>query len=244
MSMERYVRLTVDVLRQVESTEAETIRAAAVLCAQAVKDDRLIHTFGTGHSSLLASEGLFRAGGLACVSAMLEPPVTFEAGGVASGFFERSRNYAPLLLARYEVSAGDVLVVFSNSGVNAVPVEVAIEARARGLRVVAVVSKAYAGQAPRTSSGGEGLAEVADVVIDNHVPAGDAVVPFYDDEVRAASLSTVSGAFIWNALVAEVVSILEKEGIRAPVYVSSNMPGAKENNEALVQRYRTRVRHL
>lgn len=244
MSMERYFRLTVDVLRRVEATEAETIRAAAALCAKAVEEDRLIHTFGTGHSSLLASEGLFRAGGLACVSAILESPVTFEPGGIASSFFERSQHYAPLLLARYDLTPGDVLVVFSNSGVNALPVEVAIEARARGVRVVGVVSRAYAGQAPRTASGGESLAEVADVVIDNHVPPGDAVVDFYADAVRAASVSTVSGAFIWNALVAEVVSLLEKGGIRAPVYVSSNMPGAKDNNEALVRRYRTRVRHL
>ena len=244
MSMERYFGQVDDVLRGVESTEAAAIRSAAVLCAAAIEDDGLVYTFGTGHSSLLASEGLFRAGGLACVSAILEPPVTFEPGGIASSFFERSRDYAPLLLARYDLTPGDVLVVFSNSGVNALPVEVAIEARARGVRVVGVLSRAYAGQAPRTASGGESLAEVADVVIDNHVPPGDAVVGFYDDAVRAASVSTVSGAFIWNALVAEVVSILEKEGIRAPVYVSSNMPGAKDNNEALVRRYRTRVRHL
>jgi uncharacterized phosphosugar-binding protein len=244
MSMERYFGEVADVLRRIASTEAEAIGVAATLCAHAIVEDRLIYTFGTGHSSLLASEGLFRAGGLACVSAMLESPITFEPGGLASSFFERSRGYAPVLLGRYDASPGDVLVIFSNSGVNALPVEMAIEAKARRLRVVGVVSKAYAGQAPRTASGGESLAEVADVVIDNHVPPGDAVVPFYDDAIRAASVSTVSGAFIWNALVAEVVSILEKEGIRAPVYVSSNMPGAKDHNESLVRRYRTRVRHL
>jgi uncharacterized phosphosugar-binding protein len=244
MSMERYFAQVTDVLRRVQATQAEAIRAAAALCATAIADDRLVYTFGTGHSSLLASEGLFRAGGLACVSAILESPVTFEPGAVASSFFERSQDYAPLLLARYDLAAGDVLVVFSNSGVNALPVEVAIEARRRGLQVVGVVSRAYAGQAPRSAGGGESLAEVAHVVIDNHVPPGDAVVPFYDDAVRAASVSTVCGAFVWNALVAEVVSILEREGIRAPVYVSSNMPGAKDANEELVRRYRTRVRHL
>ena len=244
MSKERYFGLAVEALRRIESTEAEAIDAAASLCAEAIAGDHLVFTFGTGHSSLLASEGLFRAGGLACVSAMLESPVTFEPGGVASSFFERSRGYAPLLLARYGASAGDVLVVFSNSGVNALPVEVAIEARTLGVQVVGVVSRAYADQAPRTASGGESLAEIADVVIDNHVPPGDAVVPFYGDAVRAASLSTLSGAFIWNAIVAEVVSLLEKEGIKAPVFVSSNMPNAKDTNEALVAKYRTRVRHL
>jgi uncharacterized phosphosugar-binding protein len=244
MSMERYFGLVNEVLRQVEASEPESIRAAAALCARAIAADRLIHTFGTGHSSLLAAEGLYRAGGLACVDAMLESPVTFEPGAVASSLFERTSGYAPLLLERYHVAEGDVLVVFSNSGVNALPVEVAVGARARGVHVVGVVSRAYASQAPRSASGGESLAEVADVVIDNHVPPGDAVVAFYDESVRAASVSTVSGAFIWNALVAEVVSSLEKEAIRAPIYVSSNMPRSKDTNEALVRRFRTRVRHL
>jgi uncharacterized phosphosugar-binding protein len=244
MSVDRYMSVAVDVLQRISSAESEAVRSAASLCALAIEDDGLIHTFGTGHSSLLASEGLFRAGGLACVSPMLESPITFEPGGVASSFFERTQGYAPLLLDRYRASAGDVLVVFSNSGVNALPVEVAIAAKARGVRVVGVLSRAFARQAPRTAAGGQSLVDVVDVVIDNHVPPGDAVVPFYDDAIRAASVSTVAGAFIWNALVAEIVSILEREGTRAPIYISSNMPGAKENNEELVRRYRTRVRHL
>lgn len=244
MSLEGYFSIAIDVLRAVSTEESEVIRSAAALFARSIKEDRLIYTFGTGHSSLLASEGLFRAGGLACVSPMLESPITFEAGGVASSFFERSQNYASLLLARYDVAEGDVLVVFSNSGVNALPVELALEAKAKGLHVVGVLSKSYAKQAPRTASSKQSLAEVADLVIDNHVPPGDAVVPFYGDSIRAASVSTVSGAFIWNALVAETILVLEEEGIQAPVYISSNMPGAKENNEKLVHRYRTRVRHL
>jgi uncharacterized phosphosugar-binding protein len=244
MSRERYAARVIEVLERIQATEAEPMRAAAASCAAAIAADRLIHTFGTGHSSLLAAEGLFRAGGLACVNAILEAPVTFEPGGVASSFFERSQGYAPLLLARYDVAAGDVLVVYSNSGVNALPVEVALAARDRGARVVGVVSRAYAEQAPRTAAGGESLVEVADVVIDNHVPPGDAVVTYYDEAVWAASVSTVAGAFIWNALLADIVAILEKEGIEAPIFVSSNMPGARDTNETLIRRYRTRVRHL
>ena len=244
MSLERYFSSVLDTLQEIQTAELAALRSAAGLFAQAIKDDRLIYTFGTGHSSLLASEGLYRAGGLACVSTILESPITFEAGAIASSFFERTQNYARVLLARYELGEGDVLVVFSNSGVNALPVEVTVEAKIMGARVVAVLSKAYAQQAPRTAASGQSLAEVADLVIDNHVPPGDAVVPFYDETIRAASVSTVAGAFIWNALVAETVSILEQQGINAPVYISSNMPGAKENNDRLVQRYRTRVRHL
>ncbi len=137
-----------------------------------------------------------------------------------------------------------MLVVFSNSGVNALPVEVTEEAKARGATTVAVLSKRYTRQAPVTSKSGVGLLEVADFVIDNHVPPGDALISFEQDAFRAGSASTVAGAFIWNALVAETVAILERDGTAAPVYISSNMPNAKEHNRALVAKYRGRVRHL
>jgi uncharacterized phosphosugar-binding protein len=99
-------------------------------------------------------------------------------------------------------------------------------------------------RAPRTATGGESLADVAHLVLDNHVPPGDAVVPFYDGRLRAASVSTVAGAFIWNALIAETIAVLEGEGFPATVYISSNMSGADEHNSALVSRYRAKVRHL
>jgi uncharacterized phosphosugar-binding protein len=163
---------------------------------------------------------------------------------VAGSFFERQPGQAKNLLERYALTPGSVLVVFSNSGVNALPVEVTEEARTRGVTTVAVLSKRYARQAPITSESGAGLLEVADYVIDNHVPPGDALIPFEQDAFRAGSASTVAGAFIWNALVAETVAILERDGADVPVYISSNMPGAKEHNRALVERYRGRVRHL
>jgi uncharacterized phosphosugar-binding protein len=244
MSSQRYFESVFEVLEAVRSEEGETLHQAALMMAEAVKGDCGIYTFGTGHSSLLASEGLFRAGGLACVSAILEPTTTFEVGALASSLFERLQDYAGLLLDRYELGTGDVLVVFSNSGANALPVEVAIEAARRGAKTIAVTSRAYAAQAPRTATSGESLANVAHLVLDNHVPPGDAVVPFYDDRLRAASVSTVAGAFIWNALVAETITVLEGEGFPAPVYISSNMPGADEHNSALISRYRAKVRHL
>ncbi|UCH27473.1 MAG: SIS domain-containing protein [Trueperaceae bacterium] len=244
MSSQAYFEQTLGILASIRQHETGVLQEVAVVFAEVIAADRLIHTFGTGHSSLLACEGMYRAGGLACVNAILEPTTTFETGAVAGSFFERQPGQATNLLDRYALEPGSVLVVFSNSGVNALPVEVVEEAKARGVITVAVLSRRYASQAPITSESGVGLLEVADFVIDNHVPPGDALIPFKQDAFRAGSASTVAGAFIWNALVAETVAILESDGVDAPVYISSNMPGANEHNRALVERYRGRIRHL
>lgn len=243
MSATIYFQKAFEILEQLRLDSAALQNVAAVF-AKAIEDDKLIYTFGTGHSSLLASEGLYRAGGLACVSAILEPSTTYELGMIAGSAYERLSGQAALILDRYPLRAGDVLVIYSNSGVNAVPVEMAQEAKARGLITVAVMSRQYSKQAPKTAASKQTLADVAEYVIDNYIPPGDAVVPFYEDTLRAAAVSNVAGALIWNALVAETVALLEIKGIKAPVYISSNMPGAKEHNATLIEKYRRRVKHL
>jgi uncharacterized phosphosugar-binding protein len=243
MSATLYFQHTFEILERVR-LEISPLQEVAKVFAEAITQDKLIYTFGTGHSSLLAAEGMYRAGGLACVSAILEPSTTYELGMIAGSNFERLQGQATLILDRYPIVAGDVFVVYSNSGVNALPVEMAQEAKARGLITVAVMSLRYSKQAPVTSKTGQTLADVADYVIDNHVPPGDAIVPFYGDSLRVGAVSNVVGAFIWNALVAETVAILEAKGIRAPIYISSNMPGSKDHNAALLKKYRSRIRHL
>jgi uncharacterized phosphosugar-binding protein len=243
MTANRYFEKAFEILEEIR-LDTSSLQEVAKVFAEVIQQDKLIYTFGTGHSSILAAEGLYRAGGLACVSAILEPSTTYELGMIAGSSFERSQGQASLILERYPLQAGDALVVYSNSGVNALPVEMAQGAKARGLITVAVLSLGYSKQAPVTSKTGQTLADVADYVIDNHVPPGDAVVPFYGDSVRAGALSNVAGAFIWNALMAETVAVLEAKGVTAPVYISSNMPGAKANNQALINKYRHRIRHL
>ncbi len=189
MSLETYFEEAQAVLRAISAEEVESLQTAARLLADVVESDGLIYTFGTGHSSLLAAEGLFRAGGLACVSAILEPAITFESGAVTSSSLERQQGLAKAILARYPIGEKDSLVIFSNSGTNAVPVETAQEGKRRGATVVAVTSRQYAARAPLSSSDKQALPDVADIVIDNHVPAGDAVVPFRDSDFRAASIS-------------------------------------------------------
>lgn len=243
MLTEDYLQATTSVLSQIAASEQTSLSQAATWFADTMAADGLVHTFGTGHSSLLACDGLYRAGGLACVNAIVEPFTTFESGALAGTQFERTSGLAARILDRYDLRSEDTLVVFSNSGVNALPVEVTQLARERGVRTVAVSSKAYAGQVSR-DKGVSSLFEVADVAIDNHVVPGDAVLALADARYRMGSLSTITGAFIWNVLISESAALLIERGIDPPVYISSNMPDATENNRALVARYHHRIRHL
>lgn len=223
--------------------DAATLRQAATILADAIESGKMIYTFGTGHSSLLAAEGFFRAGGLGPVSAILEPVNTFAPGALASTRYERMPGIAETVLDRYPVSEGDVLVIYSNSGVNALPLELAALAGARGATVIAIVSREYAADAARRKEVKRSLLDIADIVLDNHLPPGDAFIE-YGDGAACAPGSTVIGAAIWNALVAGTVDALVSRNVEPPIFLSANMDGAEENNAALIRKFRHEIRNL
>ncbi|MDX2005486.1 MAG: SIS domain-containing protein [Meiothermus sp.] len=236
MSLEQYTRALLNLLHTVSQSEEASMRKAAAWIADALSADGLLYTFGTGHSQLLACEAFYRAGGLAPVSVMLEGTVGLEPGAVASSFLERTTGYGALVAERYPIGPRDVLMVFSNSAANAVPLEVARAVKARGAKVVAVISRRYA------EFKGSAMFEIADLILDNHAPPGDAVIPVGDAAV--GPVSTVAGAYILNAVLSEVAALLGERGEAVPLYLSSNMPGAPEHNARLVERFRPRIRHL
>lgn len=226
----------------VVATQMPAIGAAAAACHAAVARGGMIWLFGTGHSSLLAVEGLHRAGGLACVCPIQGPGLLMHERADLGTRLERLPGYAAIVVDQYPLAAGDVLIVFSNSGANAVPVEAAARGREKGLTVIAVLAARYAATlAPRVPAGK--LADLAQVVIDNGGPPGDALVPVAEG-LGTGPGSTVAGAFILNAVLAEVVARITAAGGAPPVFVSSNMPGAEAHNAALVERYRARNPHL
>jgi uncharacterized phosphosugar-binding protein len=144
---------------------------------------------------------------------------------------------------RYQPQAGEMLFIFSNSGVNIAPVEMALLAKERGLISVAVCSLAYARAAP-LSSAGRRLFEVTDYVIDNGGEQGDSLIPLEGTAWRVGPSSTVVNALLWNALVTEAAFILQARGLAIPVFGSSNLPGGAEHNAALLQKWRARNPHI
>lgn len=243
-SMQYYLTRMADIIQSLLSTQSEAFTAAARLVADCVERDGLVHLFGTGHSHMLAEEGHYRAGGLASINPWLEPNLMLHTGAHSSSKFERLSGIAEVLLDKYDPAPGEVLIVFSNSGVNAVPVEAAAGARERHVKVIAVTSREYSLSIQPRYAGGKRLLDLADVVIDNHLPPGDAVVSLDEDIGKIGAGSTIIGAAILNAIQVGAAMELLRRGTEPPVYWSANMPGAAEHNALLVERVVDRIHSL
>jgi uncharacterized phosphosugar-binding protein len=230
-------------LDAIATNQLGAIDQAAAAIVEAVEAGGMVYLFGTGHSHMLAEEGHHRAGGLAAVCPILYSSLMLHEGSMLGGKMERLSGLGPAVLSSYQPTSKDVLVIFSNSGVNAVPVETALAAKEIGMQVIAVVARAYANQLPAGPSG-QKLTDIADIVLDNHGVAGDALVDLVGGGLRVGPFSTIAGAFIWNAVLTEVAWRMSAQGMTPPVYVSGNMPGAAEHNAALAEQYRTRNPHL
>ena len=244
MSATAYLDRVAGMIDRLRHEHLDRIGEAAQIVADAVRRDAIVHIFGTGHSHLLAEEALYRAGGLAPVNAVLDPGLMLREGALASTRLERVAGYAEIVAGNYRFEAGDVLIVVSNSGVNAVPVEMAVLGKDAGLTVVAICSLTYAAATEPAADVGRRLPDVADLVLDNLGEPGDAVVELGGGGTRGGPTSTVIGAALLNAVFVEAAAGLVADGVEPPLYRSANLPGAPEHNRHLVERYRGRVKHL
>ncbi len=234
----RYFELAMQNIETVMETEGQTLQQAAQWVADSIKDDGVLHIFGAGHSMLMAQEVSFRAGGLAPVNPILDINYSLMGNAPTAGTaLERMEGYAKLVLDRYDLRPGEVLIVVSQSGRNPGPVGAAMEAKARGLKVIALTSLAQSSQAKSRHSSGKRLFEVADLVIDTHVVPGDAAVEIAPELPKTSPLSTVVCAAILQALVAEVAQRLHEQGLEPPVWTSANVPGGDKRNLELGKRY-------
>ncbi len=220
---------------------ADAIEAAAGAVERTALADGLAYVFGTGHSHMLAEEAHYRAGGLALTVPILSSSMMLHEGAVASTALERLPGAVAPVLSRYPIGPKDVLFIASNSGVNAAAIEAAEAGKARGATVIAITSQDYSRQA---AHGRVRVADIADIVLDNGAPPGDAVVGVPGSQLRVGPVSTSIGTALLNAVFAEVSVRLQSVQAAAPVYLSANMPGAAEANERLIARYRSRNPHL
>ena len=222
--------------------EVQNVRRAAEVVAATFSARGVLYIFGSGHSHMFAEEAFYRAGGAVRVYPVLKPRHMLHEGAVRSTQLEREAGHAAEVLSGYELEPDrDCVLVASNSGANALPVEVAATARAQGLSVIAITSRAYARAVSRP---GPRLHDVADVVIDNHCPPGDALVRLADDLPPTGPASTVVGLALLNSVVVEACAIQLARGERPEVFLSANMPGAAPHNEQAVAALSARVPHL
>jgi uncharacterized phosphosugar-binding protein len=239
MSLDRYRKEITTVLDRIWSTQTDNIRKAAQIMAESVGRSGLVHLFGSGHSVLPVQDIFPRYGSFPVFRPLMDARLMWQnviGSGGARGllWLERQEGYAKVLFENEPIRAGDVMVVFSHGGTNAAGIDVALESKARGLKVVAVTSMDNQRQAQVKHSSGKKLSEAADLVIDNCVPAQDALVSIENWKAPVAAGSTVAFITIAMSIVAEVASELSKRGMSFPTFVSPNVPGIPADNNAHV----------
>ena len=214
---------------------APVIARVAPLIGASIARGGVVHTFGSGHSELISREIIGRAGGLVCVTGIIDP---------TAGFIENLPGYGTRLVERYDrqyqLKAGETAIVISNSGKNGSPIDVALYAKSKGLTVVALTCLSMSRTTPSQHPSGKKLFECADAVLDNGGVVGDAIVELREG-VSAGPTSTFIGCSVLNWLTLAVIDWLLIHGHAPPILLSQNLPGAIEHNRALAQKYQGRL---
>jgi uncharacterized phosphosugar-binding protein len=240
---DQFLSVAWEQMDRVATTQRAAIEQAAGWVADALWGDGFLNVFGTGHSHMLAEEVFYRAGHLARAVPMLDEATMLHENAIDATYQERESGYAEEILDRYRLTAGDVLIVASNSGRNAVPIEMVLGGRRRGLRTVAITNCAQSFAWPSRHGSGKRLAEVAELVIDNCGVDGDAAIEIDGFPHRIGPPSSLTGLLIINLIVAQAIENCVRRGVQPEVYVSSNTNG-DDHNTRLLEKYRNHIRHL
>lgn len=227
-------------LDKVYQVNKENIKVVAEKFAQCIMNDHLIHIFGTGHSSLLSTEMYSRAGGLANIDPILDPVAMMEFGGERSCMMERTSGIADVLYDYYQIKKDDIVVVISNSGRNAMPIEFAQRAIKEGNYVVVLTSYENSKKAVSRHPSGKKLYEFSNIILDNCSGYGDCCmkVGSYD----TGAVSTITGSFILHTIETEATKIMVSKGFKPYVFQSQNI--AEYDNSQVGLMFKDRIKHL
>ncbi|MGW1836793.1 SIS domain-containing protein [Streptomyces sp. NPDC002067] len=239
----QYFDAAIELLRQARDAEGPAVTAAGRLIADTVEAGGRVFSFGAGHSSLPAQDTVYRAGGLAVMNLLSVPGmvgVDVRPATLGSAL-ERVDGLAAAVLDTSPLRAGDVLVIISLSGRNALPVEMALTARARGIKVIGLTSVAYADATASRHASGTFLKDHCDLVLDSRIPVGDAELRLPGSGTPFAPASTVVTSAIMQAVVATAAGALAERGTEPPLLRSGNVDGGREWNGRVLREYADRI---
>jgi uncharacterized phosphosugar-binding protein len=247
---ERFHREVMTRLAPLLDSQRDALDRAAALCTDAIAADGLVHLFGCGHSRMMCEEMTPRQGCFVGWHTIVELGLTYHNlivgpnGLRQSLHLEKTLGYAEQILRNFAFGARDVLLVISTSGIREVIVEMAEGARARGLKVIALLSRAHCEQARPAHPSGKKLLELADVVLDNGAPIGDTILPLAGSAGKTGPFSTLGGAMVMNMLRCEVAQRLVDRGIEPVFLPSHQFAGSKSVEEQLEYFYGQYARRM
>lgn len=233
-AQEYYTTIT-EVLTKINETQQEKIQQAAEMVTDLMTQEKILYILGSGHSLMVGAEAYHRAGGLAPVDIIHDK---------SFGRAERCEGYAKQLIDWYDPPSGSVVIIISNSGRNALPIETALECKARGIKTIAITNLAHSESVTARHPSGKRLFEIADIVIDNCGVPGDAALEVEGVPGRICATSTIAGAMIMNMIMAQTVENLVKRGLTPPVFLSANVEGGDEHNKQVFAKYQKFIRGL
>ena len=244
-----YIEKVIANLKKVQECEAENIKKAAELLADAIAADKLINVYGGGgHTTLVMGEMFFRAGGLSNINPIMETGISVFNQALRYLELERCVNFGRSVMKYYDLQKDDVLIIFHNIGINAATIDAALEAKERGVKIIAVSSSYWQDEMPADHfirhPSKKNLFDLADVCIDDYNPVGDAVVNVPGLDTPIAPVSNVVDFTIAHLLEIETIRICVARGIVPPVWNSANAPGGDEKNAAYLKQYKPRVKSL
>lgn len=232
-----YLQFVIGKMKEIEENETENIEKAAEFVADSCAKNGRFYVFGSGHSHMVAEDIYIRAGGLAFVKAILTPELMLHEMPNKSTYLERLDGYSKAILKLYKVDKNDTIMVISNSGRNNVPVEMCLEAKNIGAKVIALTSVKHENSTESRHKSGKKMIDIADVVIDNHAEKGDATFYVEGFDVPTGPVSDTTGTAIAQSIIVKTIDLLVKKGITPPVFKSSNLDGADSYNDKLFDTY-------
>ena len=240
----KFNAVVTDLLKEIEKTQGDKIAQAGEVIGKSLDNGGLLHVFSTGHSHMIAEEMFYRTGGLFQVDPILEPSLMLHQGAMKSTKIERLPGYAKIIADSSDLREDESIIIASNSGINSVIVEMAMVAKEKKLNVIAITSAGTSSKLNPRHSSGKRLMDVADIVIDNCLNDGDAVMEVPGIEQKTGAVSSITGIYIAQRIVISVVNEFVKRGKTPPIFMSANVPGGDEHNAQLVAKYGSRIRGL
>lgn len=234
-----------DILNNIINSQESTIEKAAEQMTQCIEKGHTLFVFGASHAGILTQEVFYRAGGLALINPIMAKEVQLDVRPITeTSQMERLLGYGKIILDNTAIQKGDILIIHSVSGRNTIAVDMALQAKEKGILIIALTNVNYSLAVQSRHPSQQRLLNIADIVIDNCGDFEDASIEVPGLPQKIAPTSTIAGAFILNSIIVEVVENLVHDGFEPPIFHSANVDGGDEHNQKILKKYKSRIHYM